>query len=295
MPTNAQSQFYDLTTSKSRKITSPGAHGVLYRVFMFYRPTPCLPAPHRSCRAKAPSFFRINSLNRFLGPSIYPNPDNAKRRFQNHRRYMIAPAFVTLSNKHEKGNTCGATMKRLPRCLCLFCFFATVAPLAAPTAAATSSSNNNRSSSHSSSHSSSRSRSSRSGTRSSRSNGSSSNSSNRSNNNSRRSSRSTKQQAAAGSRQRQTTKNTQTKKKRVDNKTKPTLPPPLPPNQKKTNQQNPVYYGAQQPKYVAAVNQIPWRPESLVLISLCMNSLGADRRGAGNLHGNSGLRPEFPS
>ena len=77
------------------------------------------------------------------------------------------------------------------------------------------------------------------------------------------------------------TKHTQTKQK---------------PQQKKTltNKKN-VYYGAPQPKYVAAVNLITCRPDSLVLIFLCMDSLGADRRGAGHLDGNSGLRPEFPS
>ena len=42
-----------------------------------------------------------------------------------------------------------------------------------------------------------------------------------------------------------------------------------------------------EPKYVAAINLSMWRPESLVLIFLCMYSLGADRRGAGNVDGNS--------
>ena len=39
-------------------------------------------------------------------------------------------------------------------------------------------------------------------------------------------------------------------------------------------------------EYVAAVNVSMWRPESLVSVSLCTYSTGADRRGAGNLNGN---------
>ena len=38
-----------------------------------------------------------------------------------------------------------------------------------------------------------------------------------------------------------------------------------------------------QPQYVAAINLCMTRPEYLVLISMCIYSLGADRRGAGNL------------
>ena len=72
-------------------------------------------------------------------------------------------------------------------------------------------------------------------------------------------------------------------------------PPVKPPTGKK----NVDLWCAREPKYEAHVNLSMWQPESLVLISLCIYSQGADRRGAGNLDGNScppgpNFHPNFP-